>query len=406
MNGLIEKWITNLIEGEDSDLGGARKKMDKDLSRLQNATEFAILGNSEELKKMSAELQINQSAHTRMLEEQKEIMSSISQDTENIRSDVAKLLKAFTEQNAKHDHKGKPSNQDAGKPASASRVRNAMPDVEGEGHEYKILKETLIPDTCTWVFSQPEWESWIKQDTDATVLKPILALTGQPGAGKSHLAATVYDKIFSLAKEDTSQRTCAAHFYFREQHKDLCTFLKGLITVINQVVEQSAPLCERINAEMVRDEVYYNVWVWKDLLLKILGPSFSKDSPNRLYILFDGLDELLDFPQFLEFVRLVREEKFKISIVVTSRPEILQKVSEQAEVSTIEVTKEKQLPDFKALVWHRINDLNNLKRFSRYVQQRIAEKVEEASPSKYKSLNVHKHRDNYELIRNHRFIIC
>jgi Cdc6-like AAA superfamily ATPase len=380
-----------LIGGEDGDLGGARKKMDKDLTRLQNATEFAILGNSEELKKMNGELQVNQAAHTRMLEEQKEIMFSISQDTENIRTDVAKLLKAFTEQNAKHDHKGKPSTQDAGKPATASRVRNAMPDVEGEGHEYKILKETLIPDTCTWVFSQPEWEAWMKRDEgDTTALKPILALAGQPGTGKSHLAATVYDKLYSLAQEDSSQRTCVAHFYFREQHKDLGLFLKGLVTVINQVVEQSAPLCERINAEMVRDEVYYNVWVWKDLLLKILGPSFSQDSSNRLFILFDGLDELFDFPQFLEFVKLVKEEKFRISIVVTSRPELLQKVSEQAEVSTIEVTKEKQLPDFKTLAWHRINDLGYLKRFTRYVQQRIAEKVEEVSPSKSTSLRQRK----------------
>lgn len=356
--------------------------MDKDLTRLQNATEFAILGNSEELKKMNGELQINQAAHTRMLEEQKEIMFSISQDTENIRSDVAKLLKAFTEQNAKHDHKGKPSTQDAGKPASANKVRNTMPDVEGEGHEYQVLKETLIPDTCTWVFSQPEWEAWMKPDEDATVLKPILALGGQPGTGKSHLAATVYDKLYSFAREDASQRTCVAHFYYREQHKDLNLFRSGLITTINQVVEQSAPLCERINAEMVRDEVYYNVYVWKDLLLKILGPSFSKDSPNRLFILFDGLDELVDFDQFLAFVKLVREEKFRISIVVTSRPDLLQKVSEQVEVSTIEVTKEKQLQDFKTLVWHRINDLGYLKKFTRYVQQRIAEKVEEVSPSK------------------------
>ncbi|KAL6901086.1 hypothetical protein GGI43DRAFT_367968 [Trichoderma evansii] len=380
--GRFKKWITNLIGGEDGDLSGARKKMDKDLTRLQNATEFAILGNSEELKKMNGELQTNQVEHTRMLEEQKEVMFSISQDTENIRSDVAKLLKAFTEQNAKHDHKGKPSSQEASKPASASRVRSTMPDVEGEGHEYKILKETLVPDTCAWVFSQPEWEAWIKQDEqDASVLKPILALAGQPGTGKSHLAATVYDKLYSLAKEDSSQRTCVAHFYFREQQKDLCWFLKGIITVINQVVEQSAPLCERINAEIVRDDNFYNVWEWKDLLLKILGPSFDKDTSNRLTILFDGLDELVNFPQFPEFVKLIKGEQFRISIVVTSRPELLQQVSEQAEVSTIEITKEKQLADFKSLIWHRINELGYLKRFTRYVQQRIAEKVEEVSPN-------------------------
>lgn len=375
-----------MIEGEDSDLGGARKKMDKDLARLQNATEFAILGNSEELKKMSAELQINQTAHTQMLEEQKEVMFNISQDTGSIRSDVAKLLKAFTEQNAKHDHKGKPSNQDAGKPASANQVRNRMPDIEGEGHEYQVLKETLIPDTCTWIFSQPEWEAWIKQDEDTTALKPLLALSGLPGTGKSHLAASVYDRLYSIAKEDTTQRICVTQFYYREQQKDLSWFKSGLINTITQVVDQSVPLCERINAEMVRDEVSYNVFVWRDLLLKILGPAFSKDSPNRLFLLFDGLDEMFDFSEFLEFVRIAREERFRMTIVVTTRPELLQQLTEKSEVSTIEVTKEKQLQDFKTLVWHRINDLRCLKKFSRYVQQRIAERVEEVSPSKFRSV--------------------
>ncbi|KAL7802262.1 hypothetical protein V8C44DRAFT_345495 [Trichoderma aethiopicum] len=379
--GRFKKWITNLIEGEDSDLGGARKKMDKDLARLQNATEFAILGNSEELKKMSAELQVNQTAHTQMLEEQKEVMFNISQDTGSIRSDVAKLLKAFTEQNAKHDHKGKPSNQDAGKPASANQVRNRMPDIEGEGHEYQVLKETLIPDTCTWVFSQSEWEAWIKQDEDTTSLKPLLALSGLPGTGKSHLAASVYDRLYSIAKEDTTQRTCVTQFYYREQQKDLSWFKSGLINTITQVVDQSVPLCERINAEMVRDEVSYNVFVWRDLLLKILGPAFSKGSPNRLFLLFDGLDEMFDFSEFLEFVRIAREERFRMTIVVTTRPELLQQLTEKFEVSTIEVTKEKQLQDLKTLVWHRINDLRCLKKFSRYVQQRIAERVEEVSPN-------------------------
>ncbi|KAL7815852.1 hypothetical protein V8C26DRAFT_107768 [Trichoderma gracile] len=379
--GRFKKWITNLIEGEDSDLGGARKTMDKSLARLQNATEFAILGNSEELKKMSVELQINQTAHTQMLEEQKEVMFNISQDTGSIRSDVAKLLKAFTEQNAKHDHKGKPSNQDAGKPASANQVRNRMPDIEGEGHEYRVLKETLIPDTCTWVFAQPEWEAWIRRDEDTTALKPVLALSGLPGTGKSHIAASVYDKLYSIAREDTTQRTCVTQFYYREQQKDLSWFRSGLINTITQVVDQSVPLCERINAEMVRDEVYYNVFVWRDLLLKILGPAFSKDSPNRLFLLFDGLDEMFDFAEFHEFVRLVREQKFRMTIVVTTRPDLLQQLTEKFEVSTIEVIKEKQLQDFKTLVWHRINDLSYLKKFSRYVQQRIAEKVEEVSPS-------------------------
>ncbi|KAK5992087.1 hypothetical protein PT974_05485 [Cladobotryum mycophilum] len=379
--GRFKKWISNLLVGEDSDLGGARKKMDKKLARLQNATEFAILGNSEELKKMNGELAVNQESHMRMLEAQKEVMDSIHQDTESIRNDMAKLLKAFNDQNVKREqqHKGKLSTQDSSKPASANRIRNSLPTIEGEGHEYRILKETLVSDTCSWLFSEPLWETWIKQD-DVTV-RPLLALIGEPGTGKSHLAATVADRLHEIVKEDASQRTCIAHFYFRGQYKDLRTVLGALIAIINQVAEQSAPLCERINAEMTRDEVTWNAYEWKDLITKILGPAFQETSPNRLFLVLDGLDESFEQAGLLELFKIIADQKLRISIVVTTRPELLTSLSAQQEVSSIQITKEKQMPDFKSLAWNRMNNLGHLRKFSRYVQQRIAEKVEEVSPT-------------------------
>lgn len=44
--------------------------MDLRIRRLQEATEFAILGNTEEIQKMASELLKNQYSHTKMLEEQ------------------------------------------------------------------------------------------------------------------------------------------------------------------------------------------------------------------------------------------------------------------------------------------------------------------------------------------------
>lgn len=58
--GRFKKWVINMIKGEDGELGAARKKMDVSLSRLQDATEYAILGNTEELRHMNADLQENQ----------------------------------------------------------------------------------------------------------------------------------------------------------------------------------------------------------------------------------------------------------------------------------------------------------------------------------------------------------
>ena len=360
--------------GEDTDLGAARKKMVTDLSRLQNATEFAILGNTEELKRMNDELNTNQALHTEMLEEQKHAIVSIQTDTESIRSDMTKLLVAFQSQ-AKRE--GKAPVPDANKPASATRIRNAMLTVPGDTQQYRILKETMIKDTCGWLFTNAQWDSWVKEDTNS-----VLAVVGQPGVGKSHLAAAVYDHLVGIAKANTSKQSCVTHFYFREQHADLRIFLAAIITVINQVAEQNESLCEMINAEMIKDETSYSVTDWKGLMTSLLAPAFHKTSKNHLFVVLDGLDELYDLNSVSECVNLIHDQELRISIVFTTRPEVLDKTTFNRELRKVEVTKDDQLQDFKALAWHRINSLGHTRRFRRYVQQRIAETVEQISPSK------------------------
>ncbi|KAM0418624.1 hypothetical protein ACHAPT_012427 [Fusarium lateritium] len=376
--GRFKKWISNLLQGEDSELGGARKNMDKKLSILQNATEFAILGNTEELQRMSQELKSNQDSHTAMLQEQMEVMGSIRDTTENIRNDMAKLLKAFNEQKKEKsgEQRGRNVVVDQSKPPSAKRIRNVLPEVEGEDHEYYILKDTVVKDTCNWVFNEAQWEEWMAKEGS----RSLLAITGEPGTGKSHIGATVYEKLLEAAQKD-AKHTCAAHFYFREQSQSLSGFIYALITTINQVVEQNAPICELINTEWLKDEVDIDVWDCDDLTEKLLAPAFRKNSKNRLYLMLDGIDELEDIDTLVEFLEIVKEEELRISIVTTSRPDVLPKISEVVSVLNIQVEKEKQMDDLKELVWNRLDSLSALRNFGRYVKQRIADKVQEFAPN-------------------------
>lgn len=353
--------------------------MDLKLARLQNATEFAILTNTEELQKMSRELHVNQESHRAMLQAQMEVMGTIRDTTESIRDDMAKLLKAFDEQKQEQSKdRAKPSANEQSKPPSAKRIRNALPDFEGEDHEYHVLKETMVEETCTWVFSEPEWNEWRGPEKNR-----LLAITGEAGTGKSHIGATIYDRLLKEARQDTANRTCVAHFYFREQHEYLSIFLYGVATVINQVVEQSSPICELINNEYIKDEVEVNIWEWKELVHKLLAPAFRKESKNRLFLMFDGVDELKSLTELTEFLKIIKDEGLRISVVLTGRSRILAGVSETLETLNITVNKEKQLQDLKALVWNRLSTLESLRTFSRYVKQRIADAVEETSPSRF-----------------------
>lgn len=378
--GRFKKWIQNLIGGQDGDLGAARQGMDTGLNRLENATGFAILGNTEELRRMNDELRDNQNLHNKLLEEQKAVMGSIQDNTEHIREDMAKLLEAFNEQKKSSSKKSMATEH--GKPTSARRIRNTLPEVEGEIDEYHILKDTLVDDTGTWVFSDPQWTEWLKQsESDG---HRALVVMGERGMGKSHLAATIFEKLQEKALADSEKHTCAAHFYFRERHGSLSSLLNGVVTIINQVAEQNAALCEVINGEYLNDELDMNLWNWEDLAKKLLAPCFPKGGKHQLYLVLDGIDEIEDWANFKTFWSIFETLEWRVHPVFTTRPSSLQTVTpEGTDCFTIEVTKEKLKEDLRSLVWSRLNSLGNLRKFSRYVTQRIADKAEEASPSKY-----------------------
>ncbi|EQB45411.1 NACHT and TPR domain-containing protein [Colletotrichum gloeosporioides Cg-14] len=390
--GRFKKWITNLFQGEDSELGGARALMNKRLGHLQQATEFAILGNSEETLKMTTQLDENQRSHTQMLERFENTMDSINENTENIKNDVAKLLKLFggqtEESQANSDLLGSASSakgvmdaeESGGETLSARAVRYFIP-VLGRNieEESEALRETLLPDFCNWVFSEPSWIDWLAMKDGE---RPVLAITGQPGIGKSHLAVALYDKLEERAREDETGHTCVVHFYFREEDEVFCSFLTCMASFVIQIAETNNAACEKLKAQLARDDINFNNRLWQHLAKYLLKPLFEQNSKFNLFIVLDGLDETRDWNAFKEFLsKFVTQEGLRMSLVVTSRPERLEDFPTDVRLLQIEVTKEKQRHDFKLLIWHRINSLGCLKKFCRYVKQRVAVAVEELSPN-------------------------
>ncbi|KAF4847889.1 hypothetical protein CGCSCA4_v005110 [Colletotrichum siamense] len=390
--GRFKKWITNLFQGEDSELGGARALMNKRLGHLQQATEFAILGNSEETLKMTTQLDENQRSHTQMLERFENTMDSINENTENIKNDVAKLLKLFggqtEESQANSDLLGSASSvkrvqdaQESGdKTLSARAIRYFIPGLgRNIEEEFEALRETLLPDFCNWVFSEPSWNDWLAMKDGE---RPVFAITGQPGIGKSHLAVALYDKLEERAREDETGHTCVVHFYFREEDDVFCSFLSCMVSIVIQIAETSNAACEKLKAQLARDDININNRLWQHLAIFLLKPLFEQNSKFNLFIVLDGLDEMRDWNAFKEFLSMfVTEKRLRMSLVVTSRPERLEDFPKDIRLLQIEATKDKQRQDFKVLIWHRINSLGCLKKFSRYVKQRVAVAVEETSPN-------------------------
>ncbi|WXC64865.1 hypothetical protein SNK03_010676 [Fusarium graminearum] len=114
--------------------------MDLKLERLQNATENAILGNTEEQIKMAQELEKNAKHHSDVLHQQLEIMKSVQDTTERMSEDLAKLIKTIEEQRNKVENGTNiKSLESENKPLTAMRIRNMLPAVHDEDHGGRYL---------------------------------------------------------------------------------------------------------------------------------------------------------------------------------------------------------------------------------------------------------------------------
>ncbi|KAI9682769.1 MAG: hypothetical protein M1822_006259 [Bathelium mastoideum] len=382
--GRFKKWVLNMVRGEDSELGGARKSMDKSLDRLQSATEYAILGNTEELQKMNGELHENQEAQTRMLQAQTEMLESVLNSQDNVRSDlqnITKLLQVFQESTKSGDSAGKPPKGKAGtqnKPPTANRVVSFMPDSLNPVTEYRNIKDSYVADTCTWMFDEPAWNSW-STSSDAESHQSLLIISGAAGMGKSHLATVAYDHLIQSAGSGHESSTCVVHFYFRETEYELKTFAYAICWIVIQIAEQNLALCEKLNVEISREDLDIDFDDWRNIWNNLLARLFEAENGSRLQIIFDGIDELDDDERehFLDFLKMIKDKtKLNVRIVCTTRPDVLPTVDGLSQ-ATIDVEKEKVLPDLKALIWSRLDTLDRLRKFSRYVKQKIAEVLQE-----------------------------
>jgi hypothetical protein len=384
------------LRGQDPKLADARKNMDVTISRLQDATEYAILGNTQLGLELSIELSENQRRHETMLEAQmltletvKENTETIKVDTAQIRSDVRRMLLVM-EQSRKEP--SKPSNAKASgqnKPPSANQVRAYFADHTGFEEmvhpivEYQKVVDSLIPGTNEWIFEEPAWLDWCKQETGS---ERILWITGPAGTGKSHIAASIYNHL----RTSSDAETCVVHFWFRETIVAFNSFENVLNWLVIEAAEQNDTLCERINALISRDDVDIDYDSWEDILEKVLRPLFSGPTNPRMQIVLDGLDELDTWRG--GGVRAKRMEPFfkavnstpdlNISLVCTSRPHLWKAPNP----GTIVLTKENQLPDMKSLIWNHLNTDEGLRSLSRRGKESIANTLEEGVDGNYQHI--------------------
>lgn len=386
-----------MIRGEDSELGDARKQMDRTLSRLQEATQLATLANTEDnlaktddLNKMMTELKQNEEDQHAVLLKHVEMFTesyAMEQDMRDEQRAMYRFIRAHSDGQARNNAS---STAAPVPPSGSARIRSYLDLGVDPQYVYNELKESILPDTGRWLFGDephPLWEAWLSRTGPQ-----ILIIEGDGGVGKSCLAAAVYDHL--VQQIDLEEPTSVVRFHFRESTNglDLQSSLyfgsyqleNAIKWMIVQMAEHDPEICQQVNSEISREDSDLDITDWRSNWSLLVTPLFKTE--RRLQIVLDGLDELLQDRMGLDlikFFQFLQTQDIKLKIFCTTRPSFLEMLKlENVDYSSMRIEKSHQLRHMTALIWKHFESDRNLRKFSSTTKQNMSKLLEDHSPSK------------------------
>lgn len=228
----------------------------------------------------------------------------------------------------------------------------------------QMIKQSFIDGTNAWIADEPHLGSWQEG------MAPLLWIRGSDGVGKSFTAHSIIQKLRSSGPDYSN----SAYFYFRSDVACLQTMETAFGCIAVQLAESNSRYAELVATHLKRDAGKpVGIPTWNRFFTSI----YTKDSHSmgHLYLVLDGLDEMEEKQRqaLMEFLRAIRAEKAKVSVLITSRPEADILVGQEPVI--IDVTKEKISNDLRALVRLRLATLPRLRKFRPWLKKLVLRKV-------------------------------
>ena len=175
-------------------------------------------------------------------------------------------------------------------------------------------KGKRIPESCEWLPRQDEFQRWIVDDDKLHVLW----LLGAPGIGKTMISSYIVEVLQIHAKQSPS---AIFIFYFCNDRNDnrrtTPVIVRGLLV---QLLQERPGLFQAIEDDYKRHRksIADNLTALIAALRRML-----RRTKARVYILIDALDEC-EGPSRHDFFAFIEDldPDIKVSIIITSRPEV------------------------------------------------------------------------------------
>lgn len=380
--GRFKKWIISTVKGQDDELAASRAAMDQSLDHLQNATEFAILANTEDLKSMVEAVEANQKEFNKIASDNEVILKELKEQQDNTLDAVQQLMD-FIQQERRKEESGSISVSAGVVAPSVGRVRSAFSDIPGNAIQMQMIRDAHVEGTCEWLWQDRVWKNWVSLSaSDAD----ILFLMGEPGIGKSHLAVAAYDQLRVSAELTPDHLTCTVYAFCRDGIDNMRHVNSIVVSTILQISDQNATLREQLNSELNKDGVHVTGDKWDNFFQRSIMPIFEEKSRYQLNLIIDAVNELdpVDRRRLAILLQKIQTRRLRIKVLVTNRladdARLTSSHNKEVEGLKIDVTRDKILPDLKAILQHRIHSRDSayqgLARLSDNFRARICDVIE------------------------------
>jgi hypothetical protein len=383
--------------GGDEELAAADSAVDKALDNLAAATNFANLANTEETKVTTSRIETSTGEIKSDVKNVAMVVDGVNAIALRTDSRTERMekeaLQFYLQMSTKFDKllqgrqsqlQRKPDNQqesqkgDPGlkKHETFNRVRRYFPVKADPIIQDHDIEYSMITGTGSWLSDEAAYKSW----SQGTSEDRFLWIFGEAGLGKTGLA---YRAIRDLQMSTASDSKAAvAYFYFRGDDVNRSSIRTAINSVIVQVARLNPSFCEKLATTLAKNGDGASGFPLK-LLWDIFASVLVQCEGSRIFLIFDGLDEANneDRGLLLNCLSEIDTLQTDIRVLLTCRPGSKDLAEGLQKSQTVEVTKDKIVPDMQLVVQARLKTFSRLHKFSNQVKRRIVARLLEQADS-------------------------
>ncbi|GME61659.1 nacht and tpr domain protein [Neofusicoccum parvum] len=211
------------------------------------------------------------------------------------------------------------------------------------------LKKGLVEKTGTWLLQDDFFRAWV--DTEKALAKPVLALKGPTGTGKSHLCYSVVDHLYreyqgQMQAAGQTWQASIAYFYFerlekgqsKSKDKRETSIRDALAALIWQITENDVAYQNFVSDQRISPSGFSTDDLWDNLITKF-SESIGSKRRKVFFLVLDGVDQAKDediartLSSLIEKATQLEKSNFQVRFFFTGTEKVFNAVSSTADES-------------------------------------------------------------------------